>query len=214
MGDFGIDLWRRIKNVFGIGDTDAQQDELDDKEIFEKKNEDGILNKTKNFFTSKVLDDKWFPYECQKLSRELKECYVLNLGEFKDVVSKSLRKRLKNLMESGNKELNEAYNQWKEAFEKCRVEVNEEGKLVSPAKNGTFVVSLRMATKNYWDAARDILSKPIMNKSYVNQLIKKVQNFTPAEEILKLHNIEVVEQNVDPNSDKDNKARSIRNKKK
>lgn len=205
MADFGIDLWRRIKNVFGVGDADAKENELNDTGIFEKKSKDSILNKTKNFFTGKELDEKWFPYKCQQLSKDLKEYYVLDLEEFKDIISKAIKKRLETLMGIGDKKLKNAYEKWKEAFDQCKVKVK--GKEISLSYGSAVVVPLKTATQNYWDAARDILSKPIMNESYIKQLIAQVQNLPPAEKILKLHGIEVLEGENEEDEDKMNKKK-------
>ncbi len=205
MADFGIDLWRRIKNVFGVGDADAKENELNDMEIFEKKSKDSMLNKAEIFFTGKELDEKWFPYKCQQLSEVLKECYVLDLEEFKDIISKAIKKRLETLMGIGDKKLKNAYEKWKKAFDQCKVKVK--GKEVSLPHGGAVVVSLKTATQNYWDAARDILSKPIMNESYIKQLIAQVQNLPPAEKILKLHGIELLEGENEEDEDKMNKKK-------
>ena len=84
-------LWRKIKNVFGIGDVEAENNEFSSEKILDNKNENGVLklNQVENFLKDKKIDKKWFPYRCQRLSEKLKDYYVLSMDEFKDVVSKS-----------------------------------------------------------------------------------------------------------------------------
>ena len=92
-------------------------------------------------------------------------------------------------MDVGNQDLRNAYEKWEKMFKECKVTGTKYGIKgdLEEDRIGTNVVLLKELAKNYWNAVRDILSKPIMNESYVNQLINKVQNLKPAEDILKKH---------------------------
>lgn len=188
-------LWRKIKNVFGIGDVEAENNEFSSEKILDNKNENGVLklNQVENFLKDKKIDKKWFPYRCQRLSEKLKDYYVLSMDEFKDVVSKALKRRLEKLINFGSKDLENAYKKWEKASKGCEVMEGDRGVVIP--QGGAVTLPLKVATQNYWDAVRDILSKPIMNESYVNQLIEKVQGLTPAEKILEEHGCKVSEKN-------------------
>ena len=200
-----LNLWKKIKKFCGIGhvdEVDMQEDEWND--VLKKKSKDGAVNKFKNFVQNKQLDEKWFPYKCQQLSEELKDCYVLSLEEFKDVVSKALGKKLDNLMKSEDEPLESAYKNWEASFEKCKAQIKDEKSLEIP-NGGAVATPLRAATKSYWDTVRYILSKPIMNNSDINRMITKVQKLPGAKTILKEHGYDIKDNN--PGSDKKNKKK-------